>query len=166
MVHLTKPQDLAEYIKTKKPLYAELSKRELANKTKYSESTCLRALAILKDESFGPFGPKDQIIKKIKNQGNLFSQEGGTPPPPPNESWFEMEDPELSRHTYREILLNNKSTVRERLEAASKLVDLKYKSGTLDVKTQSEREVMDKFRQHDTRNLVDILKASSQKEHS
>ena len=83
-----------------------------------------------------------------------------------NESWFEMEDPELSRHTYREILLSNRSTVRERLEAASKLVDLKYKSGTLDVKTQSEREVMDKFRQHDTRNLVDILKTSSQKEHS
>ena len=75
-----------------------------------------------------------------------------------------MEDPELSRHTYRQVLLSPISTVRERLEAASKLVDLKYKSGTLDVKTQSEKEVMSKFRQHDTQTLVNILNKSSQKE--
>ena len=83
-----------------------------------------------------------------------------------DENWFEMEDPELSRHTYRDIILCPESTVRERLEAASKLVDLKYKSGTLDVKTQSEKEVMNKFRQHDTQTLVSILKESSQKESS
>lgn len=81
-----------------------------------------------------------------------------------DENWFEMEDPELSRHTYRDVLLNKESTVRERLEAASKLVDLKYKSGTLDVKTQSEKEVMSKFRQHDTQTLVSMLNKSSQKE--
>ena len=90
--------------------------------------------------------------------------------PPQNtsidENWFEMEDPELARHTYREVLTNNNSTVRERLEAASKLVDLKYKSGTLDVKNESEKEVMNKFKQQDTQTLVNILKKSSQSEPS
>lgn len=90
-----------------------------------------------------------------------------TPPAvshPVDENWFEMEDPELARHTYRLVLLDAESSTREKLEAASKLVDLKYKSGTLDVKTQSEMEVMDKFRSQDTRTLVNMLRKSSQSE--
>ena len=103
---------------------------------------------------------KEKIIKKVQG----YSSSNNDTQDPIDDNWFEMDDPELSRHTYREVLLSNKSTVRERLEAASKLVDLKYKSGTLDVKTQSEREVIDKFRQHDTQTLVQLLKKSSQKE--
>lgn len=112
----------------------------------------------------------NQIQEEIKKQIITKGDKKPKSIPPQNttidENWFEMEDPELARHTYREVLTNNNSTVRERLEAASKLVDLKYKSGTLDVKNESEKEVMNKFKQQDTQTLVNILKKSSQSEPS
>ena len=100
---------------------------------------------------------KTSKLKK-KSHGHEIPPEANDKQDSIDDSWFEMEDPELARHTYRRIILSNESTNREVLEASSKLVDLKYKSGTLDTKTQTEKEVRDKLARQSTSSLIGLLK--------
>lgn len=81
-----------------------------------------------------------------------------------NEILIEMDDTPLIRTTCRVILTDNHATHRERLEACDKLMKLKEKLGTLNLQTQSEKEVVEKFKQQPTQKLVELLNESSQKE--
>jgi len=101
---------------------------------------------------------QSKIPKKNKSH-NISPQ-----PSSINDSLIEMDDTPLIRHTCRIVLVDNYATHRERLEACDKLMKLKEKLGTLNLQTQSEKEVVEKFRQQPTQILVELLKKSSQEE--
>lgn len=104
---------------------------------------------------------------------SLASQKGSgghnsssiSPPTPDLLPFIEMEDTDLIRHTARLIACHQEATFRDRLDAIGKLMALKDKQGTLDTKSESEKEVYDRFNQQPTVKLVGLLRKSSQIEH-
>lgn len=109
--------------------------------------------------SRGPLSPSNVSIESSAQDA---PPEKGDPSI--DENWFEMEDPELTRHTYRSIILNSKSTIRERLEASRCLDNLSKNVGKLDLETQTDKEVKAQLAKHSVSTLVSKLKRSSQEE--
>jgi len=104
------------------------------------------------------------IRKKKEKKVDRPSHNISPQPPSINDSLIEMDDTQLIRHVCRMVIFDNNATFRDRLDAVSKLMTLKDKSGTLDVKTQEEKEVYEKFKLKPTQRLVELLKESSQTE--
>ena len=75
-----------------------------------------------------------------------------------------MTDNELARHRLRMILTDANANNREVLDAVGKMTNYLDKAGVINIEEQSEKEVIDKFRQQSTSKLVNILKEHSQKE--
>lgn len=75
-----------------------------------------------------------------------------------------MTDNELARHRLRMILTDKNTTNREVLDAVGKMTNYLDKAGQINIEQQSEKEVMDKFRQQPSMKLVSMLRKSSQKE--
>ena len=76
---------------------------------------------------------------------------------------LEMEDTELIRQTCRMVIVDNRATFRDRLDAASKLLSLKDKSGTLNIKTKKQKEVYEQYKRLSNNQIANLLSKSTQK---
>ena len=92
------------------------------------------------------------------------NKENSIIPSQPSPILASMTDNDLARHRIRLILTNIGSTNREVLDAVGKMVNYMDKAGTINIEEQSEKEVLDKFRNQSTQSLVNMLKESSQSE--
>lgn len=113
---------------------------------------------------------KNKKGKKTKNmpippQNSIGKGETASPIHTINNTLASMEDIELIRHLCRQFAATDGMDPRIRLDAVKKLLELKDKSGTINIEEQDEKEVIEQFRQQSTNNLVSILKKSSLKGH-
>lgn len=154
-----KLNELIKLIEKTHPEWKKLSIRKLRDISGYKKWVC--------EEYFKKY-PKDKVktIPKTVTSSSKKQQQRGVSTASPQISpiLVAMNDNELARHRLRMILTNTATTNKEVLEAVGRFVNYMDKSGTINIETESEKEVMDKFRSQSVQQLVNMLKESSQKE--
>ena len=88
----------------------------------------------------------------------------GSAPDPYDTDLLAMNDIEQARHLYKQAICDKTLSMRERILAADKLVNLKDKQGKVDEHTKTELEVYEEYSKQSTSTLVGLLNRSSQKE--
>lgn len=154
--NLTNPDSLRQKVFTKKRENNNLTLRDFYKFFKKSNKNSVRTYFNQANKDYPP-----DISKNISRGNAKISP---SKPSSINEKLIEMDDTLLMKSICTLILCDDDATHRERLDAVSKLMVLKEKLGTLNQQTQTEKEVIERFKQKPTQTLVGLLRESSQKE--